>query len=95
MTATRRSSSKGGGAKKASSTRSSTAKPRTKRTPPPPPPSRWSRFLDALGEASRGHGGDFAGLFLVVLGTIVGGLLRFVLNYWWFSRTEPALASVT
>ena len=32
---------------------------------------------------------------LVVLGTIVGGLLRFVLNYWWFSRTEPALASAT
>ena len=36
-----------------------------------PPPSTV-RLLEALAAASRGHGGDFAGIFLVVVGVVAG-----------------------
>ncbi|MCB0977510.1 MAG: DNA translocase FtsK, partial [Acidimicrobiales bacterium] len=76
MTATR-SSRKGGTAKKApakqtASRSGSGRKPSSKRTPPPPPPTGWERFVASLREASRGHGADFAGLFLAVVGVVAG-----------------------
>jgi S-DNA-T family DNA segregation ATPase FtsK/SpoIIIE len=85
VTATRSSSSRKGGpakkapakkapAKKAASSRSRAggSRPSAGKRKPPPPPSRWSTFTDALGEASRGHGADFAGLLLAVIGLVAG-----------------------
>ncbi|CAN5734827.1 DNA translocase FtsK [soil metagenome] len=80
MTATRRTP-KASGAKKKPAARSSSKRPpakkpaaaRARRAPAPPPkPSLTSRALSALAEASRGHGADFAGLLLVVVGLVAG-----------------------
>ncbi|QXC62414.1 DNA translocase FtsK [Aquihabitans sp. G128] len=81
MTATRRTP-KGSGAKKKPAARSTskrpparkpTAAPRARKAAAPPPkPSVTSRVLASLAAASRGHGADFAGLLLVVVGLVAG-----------------------
>ncbi len=45
---------------------------RQRRATPPPPPPFTVRLVDALAAASRGHGADFAGIFLVVVGLVAG-----------------------
>lgn len=78
VTATRRSPSRSG-AKKKPATRASSKRPAPKKTTSsararkaPPPPPFTVRLLDALAVASRGHGADFAGILLVVLGVLSG-----------------------
>ncbi|MEO6989602.1 MAG: DNA translocase FtsK [Aquihabitans sp.] len=80
MTATRRTPSRSG-AKKKPAAKGSTKRPpakkasttaRSRKAAPVAPPSLTSRTLDALAEASRGHGADFAGLLLVVVGVVAG-----------------------
>ena len=80
MTATRRNPSGSGAkkkpaAKKPASKRSPAKRPATSsraRTAPPPPPPLTVRVLDALSVASRGHGADFAGILLIVVGVVSG-----------------------
>lgn len=80
MTATRGTARTTGAKKKpaAKSTAKRSTAPRATATasrarkPPPPPTPFTVRALDALGAASRGHGADFAGIFLVVLGVVAG-----------------------
>ena len=45
---------------------------RPQRSAPPPPPPFTVRLVEALAAASRGHGGDFAGIFLVLVGLVAG-----------------------
>ncbi|MCU1497511.1 MAG: FtsK/SpoIIIE family proteinFtsk gamma protein [Acidimicrobiales bacterium] len=80
MTATRRTP-KGSGAKKKPAARSTSKRPpartpaassRSRKAPASLPPSFSSRLLAALGAASRGHGADFAGLLLIVVGLVAG-----------------------
>ena len=80
MTATRRTPSRSGAKKKppakGSSKRPPAKKPSTttrgRRPVPVAPPSLATRILDSLAEASRGHGADFAGLTLAVVGLVAG-----------------------
>jgi S-DNA-T family DNA segregation ATPase FtsK/SpoIIIE len=79
VTATRRSPSRSG-SKKKPATRASSKRPAARKTTsssrarkgPPPPPPLTVRLLDALAVASRGHGADFAGILLIVLGALSG-----------------------
>ncbi|MEZ5176893.1 MAG: DNA translocase FtsK 4TM domain-containing protein [Acidimicrobiales bacterium] len=82
MTATRRTSS-GSGAKKKPASGSASKRPPAKKKPssartrsapaaPPPRPPFTVRALDSLAAASRGHGADFAGILLVVVGLVAG-----------------------
>ncbi len=80
MTATRRTPSRSGAKKKPAAKASAKRPPakkastttRGRRAAPVAPPSLVTRVLDALAEASRGHGADFAGLFLAVVGLVAG-----------------------
>ena len=58
-------------AKRSTAPRATATASRARKAPPPPTPFTV-RALDALGAASRGHGADFAGIFLVVLGVVAG-----------------------
>ncbi|MBP7631656.1 MAG: hypothetical protein KA758_14475, partial [Acidimicrobiales bacterium] len=78
MTATRGPSRSSGTGKRAPAkkapARSGAGSPsgasRQRRASPPPPPPFTVRLVDALAAASRGHGADFAGIFLVVVGLV-------------------------
>ena len=80
MTATRRSPKRSGSKKpparspsKRAPTKGSPTKGRARKAPTPPPKvTRTQRLLAAVAEASRGHGADFAGLVLVVVGVVAG-----------------------
>ena len=70
MTATRRSP-KTTGAKKKPPAKASSKRAPAKKAPPPRPPFTV-RALESLTAASRGHGADFAGLLLIVIGLVAG-----------------------
>ncbi|MBK6855557.1 MAG: DNA translocase FtsK 4TM domain-containing protein [Microthrixaceae bacterium] len=59
----------GAGARRAAPPTKRAATSRKPPAPPMPPPFSV-RLLDALAAASRGHGADFAGIFLVVTGLV-------------------------
>jgi len=80
VTATRGTPNRSG-AKKKPAPRSSSKRPpakkpaastRSRKTAPPPEPPFTVRMLDALAHASRGHGADFAGIVLIVVGVVAG-----------------------
>jgi S-DNA-T family DNA segregation ATPase FtsK/SpoIIIE len=80
VTATRRSSSGSGAKKKAPARKPSTRSPakkkaaasRTRKAAPPPKDPFTVKLADSLAAASRGHGADFAGLLLIVVGLVSG-----------------------
>jgi len=79
VTATRGTPNRSG-AKKKPASRSSSKRPPAKkpsassrsRKAPPPPPPLTVRLLDSLAHASQGHGADFAGIVLIVIGVVAG-----------------------
>ena len=80
MTATR-GTPKRSGAKKKPAPRSSSKRPPAKKTAastrsrkaaPPPPPPFTVRLAESFAHASRGHGADFAGIVLIVVGVVAG-----------------------
>ena len=80
MTATRGTPNRSG-AKKKPAARSSSKRPpakktaassRTRKAAPPPPPPFTVRLAESLAHASRGHGADFAGIVLIVIGVVAG-----------------------
>ncbi len=80
MTATRGTPNRSG-AKKKPAPRSSSKRPpakkpaasaRSRKAAPPPPPPLTVRLAESLAHASRGHGADFAGIVLIVIGVVAG-----------------------
>src|SRR5207247_1094182 len=66
-----RSSSKRPPAKKTAA-KKATGSTRSRQAGPPPTPPFTVRLAESVAHASRGHGADFAGIVLIVIGLVAG-----------------------